>query len=327
MPSILLFGVTGLVGSHLILELKDAYPEFPITVYLRNAGIDTYLKQTAGVQRVVHGTYDEFDKIASLSKEHDIVINVGSSWDTKLSEAIVAGLEQRPDEKKTTLIHMSGAGNFVDKTWSDGAHHEGAKIWNDDNVEDMKLLNPAMLNGGPDEVVLNAGKEGKIGTYIVFPPVIHGESLGPIRALGVIQLLMQEKVKELGFVPYVGEGSAIVNAIHVKDVTRFMLLLLALSLRENPQNSVYERCFIIGGLGEPWKDVADAFAKALHAKGLTKSAEAKRVDLKDAGEGEIPMLMASDMMLAFDRAERLGFQRKEAGLTDFLAEGKDLFLQ
>jgi hypothetical protein len=99
-------------------------------VYLRNTKLDTYLTQTAGVHRIVHGTYDELDKVASLAKEHDIVINVGSSWDTKLSEAIVAGLNQRPDDKKTTLIHMSGAGNFVDATWTDGAFHEEAKIWN-----------------------------------------------------------------------------------------------------------------------------------------------------------------------------------------------------
>jgi nucleoside-diphosphate-sugar epimerase len=173
---------------------------------------------------------------------------------------------------------------------------------------------------------LNADKDGKIGTYIVFPPIIHGESVGPIRALGIIQLLMREKARELGFIPCVGEGSAITNSLHVKDVTRFMLLVLSLSLRDTPHNSVYERCFIIGGLEMPWKTVADAFAKALHAKGLTKSPKAKMVSLEDAGGGEIPMLMASDMRFVSHRAERLGYQRKEVGLLDFLAEGKDIYL-
>jgi len=172
---------------------------------------------------------------------------------------------------------------------------------------------------------LNAGKDNKIGTYIVFPPIIHGESAGPVRALGVIQLLMLEKAKELGFIPYVGEGTAITNALHVKDVTRFMLLVLALSLRETPQNSVYERCYIIGGQELPWKTVAHAFAKAMHVKGLVKTPEAKKVKLEDAGEGEIPMLMASDMRFISQRAERLGYQVKEGGLLDFLAEGKDIF--
>jgi len=131
MPLILLFGATGLVGcmygSCLYLMLV---PELPVTVYLRNSGLDSYLTHTAGVNRVVHGTYDEAEKISSLAKEHDIVINVGSSWDTKLSEAIVSGLKQRTGGAKRTLIHMSGTGNFVDKRWTDGAHHQDAKIWN-----------------------------------------------------------------------------------------------------------------------------------------------------------------------------------------------------
>lgn len=47
-----------------------------------------------------------------------------------LSEAIVKGLKQRPEGKKTTLIHMSGTGNFVDEGTADNAHNENAKVWN-----------------------------------------------------------------------------------------------------------------------------------------------------------------------------------------------------
>jgi hypothetical protein len=138
---------------------------------------------------------------------------------------------------------------------------------------------------------------------------------------------MQEKAKELGFIPYVGEGSAIFNALHVKDVTPFVIQLLALSLREDsPQGSVYERCFIIGGQEVPWKAASNAFAQALHARGLVESPTAKRVTLENAGKGEIPMLMASNMRFVSHRAERLGFQNKEAGLVEFLGQGNDIFL-
>jgi len=119
MPSILLIGVTGLVGSHLVLALRDNYPNFPVTVYLRNTTINEYLTSTAKVSRIVHGSFSE----------HDIVINVGSSWDLGLTEAIVEGLKKRPAESKTILIHMSETGNFVEKRWNDGTHHVEAKIW------------------------------------------------------------------------------------------------------------------------------------------------------------------------------------------------------
>ena len=138
---------------------------------------------------------------------------------------------------------------------------------------------------------------------------------------------MQEKAKELGFVPYIGEGTAIFNSLHVKDVTPFVILLLSLSLRDDsPKGSVYERCFLIGGQETPWKIASEAFAQALHAKGLIKSPTAKQVDLENAGEGEIPMLMASNMRFVSQRAERLGFRSREAGLVEFLAVGKDIFL-
>src|SRR5450759_1670579 len=104
MPSILLFGATGLVGSHLILDLKSSHPNYPITLYLRNTNLDSYLTNTAGVSRIVHGTFDETTKISALAAEHDVVINVGSSWDVGLSEAIVAGLKKDKNGEGKVLI-------------------------------------------------------------------------------------------------------------------------------------------------------------------------------------------------------------------------------
>jgi hypothetical protein len=50
------------------------------------------------------------------------------------------------------LIHISGAGNFVDTSGEVevGKSNSNAKWWNDDSEEDMSLINVSMLNGGPD---------------------------------------------------------------------------------------------------------------------------------------------------------------------------------
>lgn len=77
----------------------------------------------------------------------------------------------------------------------------------------MKLVNASMLNGGPDVEVLEAGKDGRINAYVIFPSGVYGQSVGPIKALGVIQLFMAMKAKELGFVPYVGAGTSIFNSV------------------------------------------------------------------------------------------------------------------
>jgi nucleoside-diphosphate-sugar epimerase len=171
---------------------------------------------------------------------------------------------------------------------------------------------------------LNAGKNGKIGTYVVFPSGIYGEAAGPIPALGVIQLVFREKAKELGFVPYVGEGSTIFNWVHVDAISPFMLQVLDLTLREEtPQGSVYERTYLIGGQEMPWKDASEAFAKVLHEEGVISSPEAKSVSLEEAGEGEVPMLMASNMRFVSNRAKKLGYRHDQPGLVEYLSKPRN----
>lgn len=65
-----------------------------------------------------------------MAKDHDIVINAGSSIDPTLSEAIVSGQKRRLPGLKTTLVHVSGAGNFTDTTSSSGSTNPKAKVWN-----------------------------------------------------------------------------------------------------------------------------------------------------------------------------------------------------
>lgn len=136
---------------------------------------------------------------------------------------------------------------------------------------------------------------------------------------------MWEKAKELGFVPYVGDGTAITNQIHVDAITPFMLKVLGLSLEPSaPQGSPYERTYVIGGTDIPWKDVSDIFAKAFHAKGIIGSPEARSVTLEEAGEGEIPMLMSHDMRFIGPRAERLGYKYEEPDLLTWVKDGGDV---
>jgi hypothetical protein len=157
---------------------------------------------------------------------------------------------------------------------------------------------------------------------------LYGASAGPVSALGVIQLLMYQKVKELGFVPYIGAGTTIFNSLHVNAISPFVLQMLALALSEStPQGSVYERCYLIGGKEMNWKEASNGFARVFHAKGIVPSPEAKSVRREEAGEGEIPFLMASDMRFVSKRAERLGYKNDEMDLLQFLEGGGDVFLE
>ncbi len=119
--------------------------------------------------------------------------------------------------------------------------------------------------------------------------------------------------------PYVGEGSALFNSLHVAAITPFLLKVLDLALQgKSPRASVYERCYLIGGQEVGYKETAEAFAKLFYGEGVISSPHAKSVSLKEAGEGELPMLMASNMRFVSNRANALGYKHQEPSLVEYL---------
>lgn len=102
-----------MVAASAIILLKKAYPNFHLTVYIRNPEPDEYMTKTVGVDKIVHGEFDDTEKISALAAEHDIVVDC--SWhNLSLTRAIIAGLKQRPAGSTRILHHVSGAGNFID---------------------------------------------------------------------------------------------------------------------------------------------------------------------------------------------------------------------
>jgi hypothetical protein len=82
-----------------------------VTAYIRSG------KAPKGSDRTVEGTFSEFEKIAGLSEEHDIVVNAGNSFTNEPVSAIVAGLRKRQSSAKGRLIHISGIEIEVREYW------------------------------------------------------------------------------------------------------------------------------------------------------------------------------------------------------------------
>jgi hypothetical protein len=66
------------------------------------------VKTDLGVENVVHGEFNEFEKIKALSKNHEIVVNAGNSFTNEPVAAICAGLKDRSPHAKGKLIHING---------------------------------------------------------------------------------------------------------------------------------------------------------------------------------------------------------------------------
>ena len=195
-----------------IKAVKQAHPEWHVTAYVRSTRPENELKAALKADRIAVGTFEESEKISALSKEHDISVNAGNSFTGDLVAAIIAGQKAKVNGSKAKLIHVSGGGNWIDYGTS-GNFNPESKVWTDADEDDIKAIHKDMFNGQSDTLVLEAGVENSVDTYIVCPSVVYGGADVNATSLGVGYSLLTGNAKPLGYVPYVGEGTAVVSTV------------------------------------------------------------------------------------------------------------------
>jgi len=87
-----------------------------------------------------------------------------------------------------------------------------------------------MFNGQSDTLVLEAGKgDDGIDTYIVCPSVVYGGASISSPILGIGYKLLTGNAKPLGYVPYVGEGTAVISTVRTSPRSLERILTPAVS--------------------------------------------------------------------------------------------------
>ncbi|KAF4450049.1 hypothetical protein F53441_6754 [Fusarium austroafricanum] len=304
MPSVIVFGASGFIGAAYTRALKEAHPDWSITAYVRSDKPE--LKASLKADRIIVGDFSDFERVKNASKDHDIAVNAGNSFTGEPIAAIIAGQKARASKGK--LIHISGGGNFIDLGTS-GNWNPESKVWNDANEDDIKAIHKEMFNGQSDTLVLEAGLgDDAIDTYIVCPPVVYGGASANLPTMGIGYKLIIGNAKPLGFVPYVGEGTAVVATAHVLDVVSFLIKISDLAAQGPAEGSPYSRFYIVETSRVTWKDLATELAKVMHKRGIFSTDKPKSVLFEQAGEGEVKYLVGSNMLLKGDRAAVMGYK-------------------
>ena len=247
----------------------------------------------------MHGTFEEFDKVTELAASHDIIINAAASFNPPLTEAILKGIRatQIKSHKKPILLHLSGTGNFVDRSKT-GSFVPKGHLFTDTDPDDVRKIDESYLPNGPtDALILQAAAAGEVNALFVCPGGIYGISEDHIgktvddpsgNASGVWVKWNEDNVEELGFSPFVGDGTSINRLIHVDDVVTLMLLVFQKALDTwdlyLPED-VYKN-FYICVADQPYssKPVAEAFADLQYRRGKIAQPIAKRVTYEEAGK-------------------------------------------
>lgn len=74
--------------------------------------------------------------------------------------------------------------------------------------------------------ILDAGNEGSIKTFIICEALTYGSAPGPFPALGVGYKILTGNAISLGYVPYVGDGSAVLSTVSASYDPSFWLIEL-----------------------------------------------------------------------------------------------------
>ncbi|KAJ4002782.1 hypothetical protein NW752_009436 [Fusarium irregulare] len=312
MPSVIVFGASGFVGAPYTRALKQAHPDWQITAYVRST--DPSLKTALNVDRIITGDFTDFEKVKAASVEHDIAVNAGNSFTSEPVAAIIAGQQSRAT--KGRIIHISGAGNFIDFGTS-GNFNPESKVWNDANEDDIRAIHKDMFNGQSDTLVLQA--EG-IDTYIVCPSVVYGGASAGVKTMGVGYNLLTGNAKPLGYVPYVGDGTAILSTTHVLDLVDFLIKISDIAAQGPAEGTPYSRYYLLETSRVAWKDLATQLAKAMHARGIFSSPEPRNVPFEEAGEGEVKHLVAANMLIKGDRAAAMGYKARYPSILEQIHE-------
>lgn len=284
-----------------------------MTAYVRSSKPEAEIIAATHADRVIVGDFSDAEKIRSVARENQIVINAGNSFTSEPITAIVAGLKERPASLKGKLIHISGGGNFIDHATS-GSFNPESKVWNDNTEADIKAISKDMFNGQSDVVALEAGADELVDSYIVCPSVVYGGASISSPGIGIGYNLITSNARMLGYVPYVGEGTAVVSTTHVLDLLSFLLKIVDIAAAGPAQGSAYSRYYMIQTERVEWKALATELARIMHQKGIFLSPEPRSVPFEQAGKGEVKHLVAANMLFEGDRAARLGYKPQQPGI-------------
>jgi len=328
MSSILFLGASGQTGGAFLAVFRKKYPDIPITAYLRSTALDSAL-QALGNVTVAHGTFEDYDKIEKLASEHPIIINCAASRDGPLTHAILRGIRAQEGKKRPLLLHLSGAGNFVDHGTS-GNYVPQEHPFNDANPDAVRKITPTTKPNGPtDHPIMEAAAAGEVVALFVSPGGIYGASTNHLglsagheasaNAPGVWVGWMLQNIETLGFSPYVGEGTSIFPLVHVDDVVELMILVFQKALdvwdSYKPED-VYSHYFLGVDERHDWKTLATTFAELQYRKGKLPAPITKSVTYDEAGI--VKGYIGGNIIVINDNSKSLGWVPMGLGIVETL---------
>ncbi|KAJ1304796.1 hypothetical protein OPQ81_005932 [Rhizoctonia solani] len=319
---VFIIGATGYIGGAILSELLRTAASFTITALVRKDS-DIELLEKLGV-KAIKGTFLDVDIIEQASHEADVVFNAADADDMGLAQAVIKGLKSKKD--RGILIQTSGTGLLMNN-YNGELTPEESKIWNDNDINDIKNIPPTQPHRDVDLEIFGAHERGEIDAYIIAPSCIYGTADGPGHKISQQVPRLIRTAIEFKQPVYVGKGTNVWNNVHITDLVQLYILVLnlALSVRagETPRPETFAN-FYFGSVEEhAWGDVAKQLGPILLKRGKVEKAEARSIG---ADEVQSFGALTSNSRSIAERSRQLGWTPVAKSLEDTLEEDVDAVL-
>jgi nucleoside-diphosphate-sugar epimerase len=317
--SVFLIG-PGFIGREVLdLLLAETYD---VTALTRRKSYAEELAESGA--KTVIGSLDDTELITKTSIANDIVIHTATADHIESVEAVIAGIEQRAKNNKTTIfIHTSGTSLLSDDAKGD---YPSDKIFHDDKPEDIDALPDTASHRLIDLAIIRArqrlGEKAKL--VIMLPPLIYGVNPKYKRLSIQLPTLTRFAIKH-GYAGHVGKGASLWSDIHVFDLARAYMTLLHWLENEDFSSMALKNPYFFceNGQEHSWANAIKAVSKVLHDNGKIKSSETRTIPESDFGDlfGKYTAwVVGSNSRSRANRLRSMGWEAREKSLEQSLIE-------
>jgi nucleoside-diphosphate-sugar epimerase len=325
----LTIGATGFIGGQLLHDLL-ALEKYDITAIVRDSPRAEKLKSATGVNVIVA----ELDSpnLAEIASGFDVVLHTAHADHVEGAYALVAGLEKRATSessgsRKPILIHTSGTGVLIHNDEANGKI-KTEKVYSDDDLGKYHALPAGQIHKNVDDIILDAGRRGKIDAIVVCPPTIWGTGQGVFNQHSLQVPLYIRAVGQFGYGMMLEDGLNTWSIIHVADLSQAYLTILGAALSGKLPADPNGRYFFVEKGEYEQRQIAEAATKLLYEKGKIDSPELKRISVEDApkfapGRRNVVRMTGGNSRSRAVLLRKLGWEAKRGGNREFIESIKD----
>jgi nucleoside-diphosphate-sugar epimerase len=300
--------------------------QYDVTAIIRDAERAEKLRSKTGVKVLVADL--DSPNLAEIASQFDVVLHTADADHVAGANALVAGLEKRassnPGGKKPILIHTSGTGVLIDAN-EDKGKVKSDKIYSDGDLSTYHALPATNMHKNVDDIILAAGKTGKIDAVVVAPPSIWGKGEGEFNIISIqIPLLIKECI-QAGHGMVFEQGINTWGIIHVADLSAAYLTILDAAVHGKLPADPNGRVFFVENGEYEQREATKAVCEALYAKGKIDSPEPRLVTKETEknytgrlGKYGISRMTGSNSRSRAVLVRRLGWEAKRGGNKEFL---------